>query len=62
MDQLDRVAREADFVVGILPLTPNTKAFLNMETVFSKMKKTSVFMNIGRGPTVNEDDLVKALK
>jgi phosphoglycerate dehydrogenase-like enzyme len=33
-----------------------------MDSTFSKMKKSSVFMNIGRGPTVNEDDLIKALK
>jgi phosphoglycerate dehydrogenase-like enzyme len=32
-----------------------------MESTFSKMKKSAVFMNIGRGTTVNEDDLVKAL-
>jgi len=28
---------------------------------FQKMKKTAVFMNIGRGPSVNEDDLANAL-
>ena len=33
-----------------------------MESTFSKMKKTAVFMNIGRGTTVKEEDLVKALK
>jgi len=33
-----------------------------MESTFSKMKKTAVFMNIGRGPTVQETDLIKALK
>ena len=33
-----------------------------MENCFSKMKKTAVFMNIGRGPTVNEDELITALK
>ena len=26
------------------------------------MKKSAVFMNIGRGPTVQEEDLTKALK
>ena len=26
------------------------------------MKQTAVFMSIGRGPTVKEDDLIKALK
>lgn len=32
-----------------------------MDSCFSKMKKRSVFMNIGRGTTVNEEDLAKAL-
>ena len=62
MDQMERVMGEADFVVGILPLTDMTKDFLNMSNCFSKMKKTAVFMNIGRGPTVNEDELITALK
>lgn len=33
-----------------------------MESTFSKMKETSVFMNIGRGPTCNEPDLIEALQ
>ena len=62
MDQLDRVLREADFVVDVLPLTPETKGFFNMKNCFSKMKKNGIFMNIGRGPSVNESELIKALK
>ena len=38
-----------------------TDDFFSMESTFSKMKKSAVFMNIGRGTTVNEDDLVTAL-
>ena len=33
-----------------------------MESTFSKMKKSSVFINIGRGSTVKEADLITALK
>jgi phosphoglycerate dehydrogenase-like enzyme len=62
LDQLDRVLAEADFVVGVLPKTAETGDFFNMERCFSKMKKSAVFMNIGRGPTVHEEDLVKALQ
>lgn len=32
-----------------------------METTFSKMKKTGVYMNIGRGVCCNSDDLAAAL-
>ena len=61
-DQYDRVIAEADFVVGILPRIPNaTDDFFNMESTFSKMKKSAVFMNIGRGTTVKEEDLAAAL-
>ena len=49
-------------MVAVLPGTPQTQNFLSMENCFSKMKPTSVFMNIGRGKTVNEADLVSALK
>lgn len=58
-DQLDRVISEADYVVGILPkVDGQTDDFFNMESTFSKMKKSGVFMNIGRGTTVKEEDLV----
>ena len=62
-DQFDRVISEADFVVGILPGVPGvTNDFFNMKSTFSKMKPSSVFMNIGRGTSVNEEDLIEALK
>jgi len=60
-DQYDRVIAEADYVVGVLPGLDSTIDFFNMESTFKKMKKTAVFMNIGRGSTVNEQDLVEAL-
>lgn len=62
IDELDRVCAEADFFVAVLPETASTLNFINNETVFSKMKPGAVFMNIGRGTTVNEIDLVAALK
>ena len=52
---------EADYVVGVLPKTLDTVNFFSMENCFSKMKKSAVFMNIGRGHTVNEDDLLNAI-
>ena len=61
-DQLERVYAEADYVVSILPNTPGTDNFFTMENCFSKMKPGSVFMSIGRGQPVNEQDLITALK
>ena len=60
-DAYEAVIKDADFVVGVLPKTAATEDFFNMDSTFSKMKPTSVFMNIGRGPTVQEEDLILAL-
>lgn len=59
-DQLPKFLKECDYIVNCAPLTSQTKGMWNLDT-FSQMKKSSVFMNIGRGPSVNEDDLHKAL-
>lgn len=61
LEDYERSIREADFVVGVLPKVDDTVNFFNKESTFSKMKETSVFMNIGRGPTCNEPDLIEAL-
>jgi len=45
----------------VLPNTPDNVNFFNKER-FSKMKSSSVFMNIGRGCCVDEPELINALK
>jgi phosphoglycerate dehydrogenase-like enzyme len=40
----------------------STDNFFNGDNCFSKMKKSAIFMNIGRGTTVDEDDLSHALE
>lgn len=52
---------ECDFVVNILPMTDDTHHFFDKE-MFKVMKKTAVFINIGRGGTVDEQALIHALK
>jgi phosphoglycerate dehydrogenase-like enzyme len=52
---------ECDFVVNTLPDTEKTHHLFN-EEIFRAMKPTAFFINIGRGGTVNEKDLVRALK
>ena len=61
LDQYERVISEADFVVGVLPKVEDTMNFFNKST-FDKMKESSIFMNIGRGPTQHEADLIAALE
>jgi D-2-hydroxyacid dehydrogenase (NADP+) len=61
LDQYERVVKEADFILGSLPKMVSTDNFFNGPNCFSKMKKDAVFMNIGRGTTVDEEDLANAL-
>lgn len=51
---------EADIVVNILPSTKETKDYCDAE-FFNKMKAGTIFANIGRGDTVDEQALLAAL-
>ncbi|XP_016149126.1 glyoxylate reductase/hydroxypyruvate reductase-like [Sinocyclocheilus grahami] len=57
---LDTLVRESDFVVVSCSLTPDTQGLCD-KTFFSKMKKTSIFINTSRGALVNQEDLFGAL-
>ncbi|XP_027508829.1 glyoxylate reductase/hydroxypyruvate reductase isoform X3 [Corapipo altera] len=57
---LTRLAEESDFVVVTCALTPATQGMCNKD-FFSRMKKTSVFVNTSRGGVVNQEDLYDAL-
>ncbi|GAF67171.1 3-phosphoglycerate dehydrogenase [Bacillus sp. TS-2] len=59
-DGLDEVLSKADFVINVLPATAKTLNFMNKER-FRQMKDSAVFINIGRGQTVDEEALMKAL-
>lgn len=50
-----------DYVINLLPHTKYTNKIFNMR-IFNSMKKNSFFINVGRGGTVNENDLYKSLK
>ncbi|MER2110875.1 MAG: NAD(P)-dependent oxidoreductase, partial [Desemzia incerta] len=58
-DMIDHL-KKADVVVNILPLTSETKAFFDQK-MFTEMKEGTLFINVGRGPTVNTKDLIQAL-
>lgn len=51
----------SDYVVLLLPSTPETKHFLTMEEL-RVMKPSSFLINLARGSVVNEEDLVQALR
>jgi len=50
----------ADHVINILPASPQTRDFFDRE-LFARMQPHTHFYNIGRGTTVNQDDLVQTL-
>lgn len=58
---LNKIVKSFDFVVNCLPLNNKTNMCFN-KIVFQNMKSTSIFINIGRGETVNESDLLNALE
>ncbi|HZG72509.1 MAG TPA: D-glycerate dehydrogenase [Chondromyces sp.] len=58
---LDELLSQADFVVCLAPLTEETKGMFGSPQ-FKAMKKEAIFINAGRGPVVNEEDLYEALK
>ena len=58
---LEEVLTQSDFVSMHAPATPEAEGMLT-EKHFRMMKKSAVFINTGRGPTVQEAGLIKALQ
>ena len=57
----DTLLKESDIVSVHAPLDENTKDLMDA-AAFAKMKQTAIFLNVGRGPIVVEQDLAQALK
>lgn len=60
LDEVDYVLQQADFVVLALPSTKDTIHFIDKERLH-KMKKSSYLINVGRGNTIVEEDLIEVL-
>jgi D-3-phosphoglycerate dehydrogenase len=58
---LSDLLASSDFVSMHLPDTPETRGFFK-EKHFKQMKKNALFITTGRGPTVEEAGLIKALQ
>ena len=56
----DTLLRTSDIISVHAPLNERTEGLIDREA-FSKMKKTCIFLNLGRGQIVNEQDLYEAL-
>lgn len=61
LEDIEGFLKESDIVVALLPLTPKTHRFFNAER-FNQMKEGAYFINVARGPVVDEEALVQALQ
>ena len=59
--EMAEVFKQSDYVINLLPHTPKTKGQID-KTFFAMMNKSACFINLGRGATVNQDDLINALR
>jgi glyoxylate/hydroxypyruvate reductase A len=59
-DGLSEVVADSDYIVAVLPSTPQTRDLFD-RSVFAMAKPGAVFVNVGRGDQVVERDLLNAL-
>jgi D-3-phosphoglycerate dehydrogenase len=61
VDDLDELLRFSDYVSLAVPLTPETTGMMGSEQL-SAMKRGAVLVNLSRGPTVDTEALVEAIR
>lgn len=59
-DEIDEVLKNCDVIVCTMPATSETIGMMNKDK-FDLMKENSVFINVGRGNVVNEQDLIDSI-
>lgn len=60
LDGLEEMLSQCDYVVVTLPLTERTRGLI-ADHEFAVMKKNAVVINVGRGPTIDEQAMIQAL-
>ncbi len=60
-DRLDALLERSDVVVLCAPLTPETRGLVG-ERALARMKPSAFFINVGRGASVDEAALARALR
>jgi phosphoglycerate dehydrogenase-like enzyme len=61
MEEINEIIPRSDVIASFLPSTPSTYHVYNAE-FFSKMKKTGIFLNGGRGSAVDQEALLSAVQ
>lgn len=59
-DETEKVMAQSDVIACFLPLTDETKGFIDRDLIFA-MKPGSTFVNVGRGGVVDEAAIAEAL-
>src|SRR5690606_14388318 len=60
-DSLPALARASDVLLSMLPGTPDTRRIMDAE-IFRALGPEGIFINVGRGSTVDEEALIEALQ
>ena len=60
-ERTNEVLAQSDFVLLLLPATPETESFINAERL-GQMKPSAWLLNFGRGHLIHDDDLIAAAK
>jgi len=60
-ERSDEVLARSDFLLLLLPATPQTDNFINAERL-AKMKPSAWILNFGRGHLIKDEDLIAAAK
>ncbi|QDZ02834.1 hydroxyacid dehydrogenase [Nitratireductor mangrovi] len=58
---VDDLAGEADIIVLCCPLTPETRGMIDARRI-ARMKPGAIIINVARGPVIDDDALVAALR
>ena len=60
LEGLQEIAKASDFLINLLPLTPETRDMLDAD-LFAQMREGSTLINVGRGEHLVEKHLIAAL-
>ena len=60
-NDMTQVFKTSDYIINLLPSVQNTFKIID-KRYFDIMKKDACFISMGRGNTVNEEDMIQALK